>query len=202
MISDNAFYKRKKYILEKLKQNDKSRQGHVDEEIIYLVNTINDKKNIYTTSSCAGRILVTFRPETKNKADVIWVYKSHKPSEFETIIKQTKEFVESNTKKGLLSFKQEPMIIHVATKDIETAHELITIACDSGFKKKGVISIGKRIITEITSSKTIEFPIGEDNKIYCDENHLKWIINKANQNIKTNKTMIDKLEKTIKQKDI
>jgi len=197
------FEKRKKAVLVQLysEKKDKSKQGFLDEEIKNLVNLINDKKNCYTTSSCAGRILILFRPETKIKSDVVWIYKSHQKSDFEIIMNSLNDFLKSNTLTGQIIFKQEPMIIHIATSSLDIANQLMTVAGDCGFRRKGIISFSKRIILEVTSSNTIEFPIGQDSNLSITENFLKYVLGFANNNIDYNKKMIDKFENEIKHKD-
>lgn len=203
-MDQKSFLIRKKTILNKLnsKNTDKSKQGHIDEEIVDLVNTINNKKNCYTTSSCAGRILILFRPTTKIKSDVIWVFKSHKISKSKDIIENIENFLKSNEKKGTLIFKQEPMILHIAVNSFEIATQIFDCASKAGFRRKNIISYNKRIILEITSSKEIQFPIGTNNEINASKKFITWITKFANENLIYNKNKIDSLTKKIKHKDI
>ena len=41
-----------------LSKKDKSKKGSIDDGIIGLINLINSKSDYYTTSSCAGRIVL------------------------------------------------------------------------------------------------------------------------------------------------
>lgn len=206
MISDDCFIKRKNLTLKEIELNikenkkDKSKQGFIDKEIENLVNTINYTKDYYTTSSCAGRILVIFRPFTKNKSDVVWIFKSHEQSNVEEIFEKINEFLKNNKNLGLISFKQEPMIIHIEAKDIQAAYEMLIVACEAGFKQRNIIGIKKRIVLEITNKKGIDFPIGKNSEILCNYEHLKWIIELGNKNILYNKKKIDKFEEKIKKK--
>lgn len=54
-MSPDNFLQQKQDILSK---NDKSSKESIDEKITKLCNKINKKENYYTTSSCAGRILI------------------------------------------------------------------------------------------------------------------------------------------------
>lgn len=67
----------------KEQQNDRSRAGGLDPQIADFVETINKKQDYYTTSSCAGRIIVVLQKSTKNettgkeKLNVEWIYLTH-----------------------------------------------------------------------------------------------------------------------------
>ena len=210
MKETSGFDKRKNNTLHELDLNinenrkDKSKQGFLDDEIIDLVKTINSTRDYYTTSSCAGRILVMFKPNNQkklNKAETIWIYKSHKISNFEDILQELDKFIETNNtekKCGIISFKQEPMILHIEARDLDSAHNMIVLAGETGFKKKSIIGIRKRIILEISSSNIIEFPIGENSEIKCNMEHLRWILEMANKNIIRNKKMIDRFDEKIR----
>ena len=48
-----------------LAKTDKSKKGGIDEKILPLVSKINLSKDYYTTSSCAGRIILVKTAEKK-----------------------------------------------------------------------------------------------------------------------------------------
>ncbi len=58
---------------------DKSRAGHVDPQCVALLRVLNDKRHLYTASSCAGRIIVTLnRTDDANTSySVPWLFVSH-----------------------------------------------------------------------------------------------------------------------------
>lgn len=203
----SEFDKRKKLVLTEIESNinhdsrDKSRQGFIDKEIESLVFAINRTSDFYTTSSCAGRILLLFRPDTKNKSEVVWIYKSHEVSDFGKIKDSLNKFIAENRTEGVITLKQEPMIVHVETRDIDCAQRLIIRACDAGFKRKSIIGIKRRTVVEITSSHFIDFPIGENSRLFCSEEYLEWVLGFANRNLMKNRDMIANLEKEISGKE-
>jgi tRNA wybutosine-synthesizing protein 3 len=212
MPQDN-FSQRKKDILSKL---DKSSIGSWDKKIKVLCDKINSNKNFYTTSSCSGRIVLIVEQEKKaeglflkvwhdlisfeelknslleiseNKYDTLRVYaqKGHKnlragPEKF------SKKIFTRGTK-----FKQEPMILHVACNSLEDAKEIMKIAQDSGFKKVGIISLGKNIVVEINGTEKMEFPIF-DKDILVDDIFLKLIVKESNSRMERNWLKIKKFE--------
>ena len=68
-----SFENQKKVFLKKL---DKSKEGHIDKEITQLVKKINSSDNYYTTSSCAGRIVLLEKKSDK-KQEIRWLFKKH-----------------------------------------------------------------------------------------------------------------------------
>ncbi len=183
----NNFNQRKKDILSK---PDKSSIGKWDEKIIPLCNKINQNKNYYTTSSCSGRIVLMIDSEKKSSG--LFLYISHNLITLKTLKQELKKIKKTN----LIKFKQEPMILHVACASLEHAKKLLDKSRKAGFKKIGIISLGKNIIVEINGSQKIEFPIMKNKKILVNDDFLKLIIQKSNKNLKKTWDKIKKLEKS------
>ena len=70
MLQD-IFAKRKQAILAK---QDKSSKGKWDEKIAGLCDKINKLDNYYTTSSCAGRVVLMINQDKKQKGLFLKVY--------------------------------------------------------------------------------------------------------------------------------
>ena len=94
---------------------DKSKQGFIDKDIGALIGLIN-KSGYKTTSSCSGRIVLLKIPKFGDKQHAEWLYKTHENADSREIMK----ILEEN--EGLkLYFLQEPPIIHVNCRDMESA---------------------------------------------------------------------------------
>lgn len=238
-----GFLQRKKDILSKL---DKSSIGKWDEKIVKLCKKINSCENYYTTSSCSGRILVM--QDQEKKAPNLFKFVSHNLISYKKFIKSLPNFYKHNTENNLHSkflrrcflsspnpnanskdlvsfkFKQEPLILHVMCKDLESAKKLLEKAQISGWKRSGIIfadkknfqeknslssplrcnkprSINsvenKRIVVELLSTEKLEFPLTHDGKFLVDENFLKIVLKKANENLKKGWKKIKRLERLI-----
>lgn len=169
----DKFLQRKKSVLLKL---DKSTIGSWDKKIKSLCEKINKSENYYTTSSCAGRIVLIF---DKSERDDVFVKVWHDKVSFENLDKELKKI-----KKGNIKFKQEPPIIHIACWDLESAREILAKARAVGFKRSGVISFDKnKFVVEILSTEKIEFPIIDNFRILVDESFLRLVLKKANENL-------------------
>ncbi len=177
-----SFNQRKKDILSK---EDKSSIGKWDEKIVSLCQKINSRENYYTTSSCSGRIMV-LKDEDK-KGPGLFHFVSHEKVE---------DFLELKNIKGDYKFKQEPVILHVACADLKSAENLLNKSQEAGFKRSGIISLGKNIIVEINSTEKIDFPLIEEGQVLVSEEFLEKVLKKANKNLEKGWQKIEKLKKS------
>lgn len=182
----NSFDQRKKDILSK---KDKSSKGDWDERIIPLCDKLNSMDNYYSTSSCSGRIIVMGNDEKKGPG--LFKFVSHDLVDFGDFWKEIQKL------KGNLKFKQDSVILHVACRELEDAKQLLEKGLKAGFKKSGIISLGRNIIVELNLSEKLEFPLIEGGKLLVGEDFLRRVIDKANYNLKKGWKRIEKLEKLI-----
>lgn len=189
------FNQRKNDVLEKA---DKSSKGDLDEKIILLCETINSSENYYTTSSCAGRI-VLMKDEDKKGSDLflkVW----HDKISFEELKNELEKLnLPQNTpdhpsQREGIKFKLEPPIIHIACRDLESASELLEKAKHIGFKRSGVNTISKNIILELCSTEKLEFPIVQNGEILVDDEFLKIVVDKSNFLLEKGWSKIEKLK--------
>jgi len=177
-----------------LSKKDKSRKGSIDNRIKKLVNKINSLEDFYTTSSCSGRVLILSIPKSNKKNDVQYLFHSHKKinnNEFKKILKIIKS---KKLTKDDIRFKVQPVIIHIACNNINNANKLLSVARDIGFRRSGIISIGKyKIIMELISTEKIETIISKNGKSLIDENYMKVLIKEGNQKLEKTWKKIDKL---------
>ena len=188
----DKFEQEKLDVLKKLKECDKSKIGKIDEEIRELISLINKSSDFYTTSSCSGRIMLIELSEDKRKDKAEWLFFSHEKVSFSELMKNLKRY----KSKKQLWFKQEPLILHICSRDLENAKEIISLAMQSGFKKASVIALSRRIIVEIRGTDYISTILGKNGKILVDESYLKELLNLANEKLEKN---LEKKEKLFKE---
>ena len=181
----DSFQQRKKDVLKKL---DKSSKGSWDERILGLCEKINSFNNYYTTSSCSGRILI-LKDDVK-KGPGLYKFVSHDLVKFDEFW----EFILKKKSKLNLKFKQEPFILHIACKDLESAKILLEKSLRVGIKRSGIISLGKNIIVELNSTKKLEFPLIKDGTLLVRRDFLKIVLDEANDNFKKEWFKIKELE--------
>ncbi|XRO77563.1 tRNA(Phe) 7-((3-amino-3-carboxypropyl)-4-demethylwyosine(37)-N(4))-methyltransferase Taw3 [Methanocaldococcus sp. 10A] len=157
------------------------REGLVDEEIIPILNKINEIDNYYTTSSCIGRVGIMEIPKDKNpKIYSRWLGKWHHYATYDEMFDALKE-----RKEGYLVFVMNSPILHIACKDIDSAKKMLELAIHSGLKASSIKSVSeKRVIVEILTTYKVDAPIGEDGKIFVDNNYLMFLLDYSNSKLK------------------
>lgn len=177
-----------------LSKKDKSKKGSIDIDILELVKEINSKNDYYTTSSCAGRI-VLLEMKSKKKNDCNWIFAKHDKVTFNEINKTIKQY-QNKKNKYEIWFKQQPLILHVASRNLESAKKLLEISRKI-FRRAGIIGITSGKVTiEIIGSEHLE-TIVKDKSFVVDDKYLKNLIKYANMNFVENKRKIGRFLKIV-----
>jgi len=172
-----------------LAKSDKSHVGTWDKRIIPLCNKINKNKDYYTTSSCSGRIILI--KSSIKKQPNLFIFRMHDRITF----KQLKHELKKAEKSKTAVFKQEPAILHVACRNLESAQLLVDKAKFCGWKRSGIMATRKRIICELMSTEHIELPIVDKGKIVVSDNYLKILVREADKKLERTWVKISSLEK-------
>ena len=173
-----------------LNKKDKSKKGSIDKDIIKLVNEINLKNDYYTTSSCAGRI-VLLEMKSKKKNDCYWIFAKHDKITLNDILNSLKKFKNQKNKINQIWFKQQPIILHVACRNLEAANKLLEVSRKI-FRRAGIIGItSRKVVVEIIGDERLDTIIA-DKDFTAEENYLKNLVKYANGNFVENKRKINK----------
>lgn len=183
------FQNEKKQILSK---PDKSSAGETDRAILPLVKTINSLENYFTTSSCAGRIILIKEKGRKQKAG--FLFRSHEPINF----KEIKKILDRINVKEIIYLKHEPAILHVSCSYIAKAQEFIDAARACGWEKSGIIASKNKIIVELVSVEHLAAPVAVNGKIIINEDYLKILVSEANKKLALTRKKIKNLEVYLK----
>ena len=174
------------------RRKDKSNEGKWDNAIVSLCKKINRKKEYYTTSSCAGRISLV--KGLGEKAENVFLFKTHNKISFK---KLKGELEKAGKYKGLIYFKQEPCILHVACLNLEYARKLLIRARIAGWKRSGIISVGKRVMLELISTEKMELPVADNGKLLTDNDYLNLLTREANKKLKKTREKIKNFENNV-----
>ncbi|UCG70500.1 MAG: hypothetical protein JSV09_05650 [Thermoplasmata archaeon] len=180
--------------------NNKIDEGEVDKEILPLVERINSNPNYFTTSSCAGRIVLLEIPELGDKENAIFLGKWHREvAEKEVLAAYSK--AQENTTIFLLT--QSP-IIHIRCKTLKSATELRNLAVESGLKYSTIKSLTltskdepQKIVVEILSSENIHVPVARAKKLYPNEDYLGFLVENANQALRRAREKLERFRANI-----
>ncbi len=173
---------------------DKSNIGKWDSKIKGLCDKLNKKKNYYTTSSCAGRVVLI--KGGIDKIENAFLFRTHEKISFKELKKILKR-LEGGDYKELVEFQQTPCILHVACMDLDSAQTLVDNAKESGWKHSGIMSSKKRIMIELYSTEKLDFPIMLDGKVLVDDDFLKIVVEESNKRLERVWKKIKRLEKKI-----
>ncbi len=181
------FIEQKKKQLSKI---DKSNIGKWDVQIKELCDKLNKSKKYYTTSSCAGRIVLI--KNLDKKARDVFLFRTHDKISLDKLKKNLK-----SVKYGkLVEFQQTSCILHVACVDLSSAQDLVNKAKLAGWKHSGIMG-GKRNMVELNSTERINFPIMNEGKVLVDDNFLKIVVDEANNKLERAWKKIERLKKRI-----
>lgn len=176
-----------------LAKKDKSSIQQIDQKIRSLCEKINKKENYFTTSSCSGRI--TLLQDEEKKLPNLFLYRTHNKITF----KNFKKILQETAKKsrGTILFKQEPALLVISCKNQDAQWKLFQLARNNGWKKSGILSMDKKNLIELFATENIMLPIIKNKKILADDEFLKIIVKKANQNLEKTWEKIERLEMLI-----
>lgn len=175
-----------------LSRDDRSSIGGWDPQIKGLCNKINKKKNYYTTSSCAGRIVLLKYSEVK--LEDAFLFRTHDKISFNELKSELERI--SKVYNGLVEFQQSCCILHIASKTLNDAQEIVTKGKLAGWQRSGIIG-GKRNIVELHSTESISFPIMDKGKILVSDDFLKLIVLQANNKLERVWDKINRLKKAV-----
>ncbi|MFH0906626.1 MAG: hypothetical protein V1824_04805 [archaeon] len=163
----------------------------VDEPIIPFLLEITKIPNIFTSSSCCGRVMLLISDEFENKKYSHFLERYHRLVNFEEI----KEAISSSSK-GEAWFKVEPFIFHFGCKDYKTAKKILLFARDFGLKKSGIINVKRgRYVIEVNNTSFISTIVKIDSKQLISDDYLKVLVDKANTKLDLNFKKLKDFEK-------
>jgi tRNA wybutosine-synthesizing protein 3 len=191
-----TFENEKKLALEKAFSNDKSKKGSIDIQILPVINLINKHPDYYTTSSCAGRIMLFKEGKTGKKNESEWLFMSHDPVKKKDIIAQIDKL--AKLPQETVWFRMEAPILHICAKDMDCADSLLKIANDSGFRRSSILTFRKRIIIEIMIPERLDTPVIENKEILISKDYMNILVRHANLRLKKTRNKLKKFEKSFK----
>ena len=172
VVNRRVFEARKKAFVERLERE--ALQDRVDGDILPLLRQLNTHPDIYTTSSCSGRIMVAeaVRPSYSKGRGFRPVAKWHHPVPPELVL----HVVESLDNAWLMV---RGAILHVAAADAKTAYRLVEIGRETGHKHSGIIAMNRGgIFVEILGEERLDIPLKRGGNPLTD---LEAAVEEANK---------------------
>jgi len=186
MGKESVFIEKKRIAMEKLRDAVKNKK--VDSKIMGILEKINKMNEYFTTSSCAGRIILLKLPEAGDKKNAVFIGKWHEKVVAEEIMRLI-ECLDDE-----IWFMVNPPIIHVGCKTMKDVKALLTVANQSGFKHSSIKSVGKIVFVEILSTERMDVPICFKGRMPVDEEYIRILVEIANK-------MMDRIDKKLAKLD-
>ncbi len=112
-------------------------KGLADRDVFELLEMINSKEALVTTSSCSGRIQLIQAPDTGNKVDSAVLGKWHRSvSE-----RELNDALDRWGGDGVLLLLAQPMLLHVRARDLPSGVNLRNMGQECGLKLSSIRSV-------------------------------------------------------------
>jgi tRNA wybutosine-synthesizing protein 3 len=172
--------------------NDACDKGKVDEGALPILDLINEIEGFYTSSSCAGRIVLLEIPQIGDKRGATFLGIWHR-----TIKQDELKTAATKATTGFLWLLAQAPILHMGAETLQLADKMVKTAISSGFKNSAIKSIDKKIIIEICSTERLDAPIGRDGCLFCDEKQLSLLVEISNEVIERSQAKMGRLTKKL-----
>jgi tRNA wybutosine-synthesizing protein 3 len=185
-MKKNEFLDAKENALKSLK--DACIEEEVDEGVLPLLGLLNKLEGFYTSSSCAGRIVLLEIPQIGDKHGAVFLGIWHRTIE---VIELQAASTKATT--GLLWLIAQAPILHIGAETLERADKMVKTAVHCGFKNSAIKSVGKKIIIEICSTERLDAPIGRDGRLFCEGIYLSLLVEISNEVIERSQKKMGRL---------
>lgn len=190
-------------VLEQLREerDDRSRAGGVDAAIASFVQTVNAKRHLYTTSSCAGRLIVTLNEEAPAGYGIPWLFVSHEPvEEAGELERRVREALAGEAAERVAQssvwLKLEPPIVAVVCASEATAGRLMNLARGAaGLKRCAVIALrgAGGMVVSVSDTRRVETVLAEGAEWLCPPALLAATLRLANRKLADSRARIERL---------
>ena len=162
VVDRKVFETRKKAFVDRLERE--ALQERVDGDVLPLLRLLNQHPDIYTTSSCSGRIMVAeaVRPSYSKGRGFRPVARWHHPVPPELV-------AEAAAQLDNAWLMVRGAILHLAAADAKTAYRLVEIGRGTGHKHSGIIAMNRGgIFVEILGEERLDIPLRRNGAAVAD----------------------------------
>ena len=169
-------------------------EGFVDEDVIPVINSFNSHPDIFTTSSCAGRIQLIVLPDVGRKDSV-----NHRKSWHRVVT--TKEVEQAISEidipdNSIVILQTQSPIFHLSCRTMELAIKVRGIAHGQGWKYSSLITgSDDKWNVEILSANRIDNLLFRKGVISPpDKDRLRFIVQESNKILVRAQSRLEALE--------
>lgn len=163
-----------------------------DAMLVPFLKKFNKKKNIFTSSSCCGRIMLLGADEEENKKPKMFCAKWHRTVKTKEVLNELKKDYDHPE----IWFKQESYIFHFVCKDLDVAKKVLLLKNKYGIRRGGIFTIDDgRYIIELIGSNSMSVPVKFAKEIFLTDKQIDTIVKKANAKLTKNYKILKELMK-------
>jgi tRNA wybutosine-synthesizing protein 3 len=171
-------------------------EGKADKRIIPLCSFINSLPDFFSSSSCAGRIMLLKTDAKETKREAAFHAKWHRTVKLHELASEIDKKVDAPE----LWLKQEPFILHLGTNSLANANKLLQSCRLAGVKRAGImVAEEEKFIVELIGTQNLSMPVKFKEKVLVGKKFLGQVLEKANAKLKRNYALLKKFEKILKQ---
>lgn len=163
--------------------------GYLDPDIFEVLEVFFKRQKAYTQSSCSGRVSIVDSYLPWERKDSTVVYKNHITFSMEDL----KDTISKGYVRRLWLIVQGP-ILHMYTKDMEEAWELLKIARGAGFKHSGILtSNNKGVLIELRTGVKMVHYLSPS----LDQKELEELVSISLEVLRKGKDKLRKLKESV-----
>ncbi|MDO8625384.1 MAG: tRNA wybutosine-synthesizing 3 family protein [Candidatus Diapherotrites archaeon] len=167
-----------------------------DKAAIPLCTFLNDQTKYFTTSSCAGRILLLNVDSMETKQETAFLYKSHETANALTAWNSL-----GAPTRNEVWFKQEPFILHIGTDSLENANRILSCSREAGIKRGGImVAKPGKFLLELLGTQGISAPVKHKKELLVDEKYFGFLVKRANLKLEKNAQQLQRFERIVREK--
>lgn len=171
--------------------NDAVSSGEIDERMKSLCGFIAGTGNHFTSSVCAGRILLLALPKGEEKREAYFHRRWHRTVQTSEAWKALQEKT-----RGAVWLKMEPFIVHLGSRNLESARGVLSAMKLGGVKRGGIIVAKEgKFITELQGTESMSVPVKRCGKILITREYLEFLLGIANKKLRKNYARLKRFEK-------
>ncbi len=168
--------------------------GYVDRDIVRFIMDIFEKcRNIFTISSCSGRITLVDAPYPWVRKESTVVFKKHEAVSLDEVLNVLKQ----RCAYRLWIIASGP-IMHFVANSLDVAQRLLNIARSCGFKHSGIISLRRDgIVVEVISGTWTSTLLKEGDTVLLESDKLAIVVKLFNDILLEGKSRLKALHEAI-----
>jgi tRNA wybutosine-synthesizing protein 3 len=170
------------------------RDDRVDAGIQELLVVINNSEQFFTSSSCAGRVVLLEIPAIGDKQQARFLGRWHRVIALGDLLGAVEK-----ADQGLLWLLAQSPILHIGADSSDAADCMIKTAVGCGFKNSGLKRSDRKFMVEVCSTERLDAPIGRDGTLFCSEEHLVLLVDIANAVLTRAQEKLQRFEAAVKQ---